>query len=278
ETPPAAPGVYGDRERRVLNKHLGRRAFADDLDASPFDVLQHVHALAAARHKVILSYPQSDGDRETARAAFVGEGLRIAPLLPMAEVPRSPVPVAVDAGADADVLARVALETWADPAGRLPPAPPAPVPAVPPALAPRLLRIEALAAIERARWQYFAGAEPANAWVGMVPPQAYGSADAPLTARQLELLAHCPVPFYAGRGLGVDPADDIDDAAPPHTLGALAHRALELFYRRRAEARALPVRGSDEDRAALAAACAVAFAREGTRGHPALWEVTREKL
>src|SRR5262249_10669433 len=120
------------------------------------------------------------------------------------------------------------------------------------------------------------GAPPAG--VGPAPGRPAGTAAAPLPARQLEELANCPFTFFAARVLGVEPPAEVDEAAPPQTVGALAHRILEIFYRRQAERRALPVRGDDEDRRVLALACAAAFAAEGPRGPPALWEVLREQL
>ncbi len=285
ETPPAVDGIYGDRERRALNQHLGRRALPDDEERAPFATLLLTHAVAAARRCAVLSYATTDGERAQVRSRFVDEVLRAAPWLAPAQVPRSPVLPLAQAAAAEDVLARVALELWSDPAGRLPPAPARGVAAADLAaltavtrMGARLGRVAALAEIERARWRYFAGDETPHAWVGAVPGRPAGTAAAPLTARQLEELANCPFTFFAARVLGVEPPAEVDEAAPPLTVGALAHRILEIFYRGQAERRALPVRGDDDDRRALALACAAAFAADGPRGHPALWEVLREKL
>jgi RecB family exonuclease len=283
ETPPAADGIYGDRERRALNQHLGRRAFPDDEERAPFATLLLTHALTCARRSAILSYATTDGERAQVRSRFCDEVQRAAPWLAPVQVPRSPVWPLAQAAAAEDVLARVALELWSDPKGRVPPAPSrgvatADLAVVRKRMGPRLDRVAALAEIERGRWRYFAGEEPAHAWVGAVPGRAAGTAAAPLTARQLEELANCPFTFFAARVLAVEPSAEVDEAAPPQTVGALAHRILEIFYRRQAEQRALPVRGTDEDRRALALACAAAFTAEGPRGHPALWEVLREKL
>jgi RecB family exonuclease len=285
ETPPPADGIYGDRERRALNQHLGRRVLPDDEERAPFATLELVHAVAAARRGVVLSYATSDGERGQVRSRFIDEVLRAAPWLAPTQVPRSPVWPLAQAAAAEDVLARIAHELWSDPAGRLPPAPARGVADADLAavradagLRARLDRVAALAEIERERWRYFAGDEPANAWVGAVPGRPAGTRAAPLTARQLEELANCPFTFFAARALGVEPPDEVDEAAPIHTVGALAHRILEIFYRRQDERRALPVRGTDDDRRALALACAAAFAADGPRGHPELWDILREKL
>jgi ATP-dependent helicase/nuclease subunit B len=298
-------GSYGDRERRAVNRALGRRALpsfaaeegAAPAERTPFETLLLVQALAAARRSVLLTYPASDGDRVATRSPFVDEVERVAPWARLPDVPLSPIPQLGAAAAPADVLARVALEAWADPAGRIPPTPAAAhagalLAAATGPLGERLARVDEVAAIERARWRFASGAEAAGPFMGVVGGAAVaavpaaaarvsGAPDAPLPARQLERYARCPFTFLAGRLLGVEPPDEAEDQPSARNLGLVAHRCLERFYRARAAAGALPLKGDDADRAALAAACAEAFAEveaRGQPGHPVLWELEKEEL
>jgi len=284
-------GVYGERERRALNRALGvwalpsfRAAVGPDdplpAERTPYETLMLVCAVAAARRTVLLSYAETVDGRAVARSPFLDEVLRAAPWIEPERVPLAPIPALGDAAAPADILARVALESWADPAGRMPPRPADPaagvwLSALQGELPDRVARVEALAAIEKRRWRYFAREEPPNPWVGAVARDfGLGGPEAPIPARQLELLANCPFSFLAARLLGVAPPDEAEDAPSALRVGRLAHRCLETFYRR-------ALAGAATDRPALEAACAAVFAEaevEGTTGHRRLWELTRAKL
>jgi RecB family exonuclease len=267
-------GVYGERERRAVNRTLGRWALpsSGSDQRTPYETLMLVSAAAAARSSVLLAYPRTVDDRPVARSPFIDEMARRAPLT---RVPLSPLPALASAVAPADALARAALEVWGDPAGRLAPGPADPAAA--PMLAAlrrvwpeRVARLEALAAVERGRWRSFAGAEPPGPYAGVVA----GGFDAtsPIPARALEQLANCPFTYLAGRLLGVEPPDEAEDAPSPRTAGQLAHRCLERYYRRRPPA---------PDRTALEAACGEAFAEaeaEGVRGHARLWQLARARM
>lgn len=286
-------GVYGERERRAIHRALGRRALPGGsgrapapgsetggeplpIERTPFEALLLVHALCAAERSVLLSYARASDDRPLTRSPFVDEVLRAAPWIPTIEATLAPVPPLETARAPQDLLARLALETMADPQGRLPPRAPAPgATALWDSLARRLprraRRIAELASIERRRWAFFHGHEPENAWVGAIGPLAKV---ATIPARQLEQLAACGFTFLAGRLLGAAELEEAEDTPSALSLGRLAHRCLEVFYRGRAA-------GGAGDRAALQSACAEAFAAaeaQGLGGHPLLWQLSRERL
>ncbi len=291
-------GVWGERERREVNGALGRRALptaASDTLASErtsFETLLLVNALASARHGVVLSYPRSSGDRPLERSPFLDEVVRAAPWVPVVEVALSPVPPLRAAAAPADVIAAIALEALGDVEGRLPPRPRAPdahvlLDELALVLPERVARLVELAGIERARWRFFAGVEAPGSgpWVGQAGPRAAaragGGPEAPVPARKLEELAGCPFTFFAGRVLGAQQAEETADAPSALSLGNLAHRCLELFYRRRAQVGAFPLRADEDDRAVFDDACATVFAAveaEGVRGHPLLWRLGKERL
>jgi RecB family exonuclease len=270
-------GLYGERHRRAVNQALGRWAVptgAGDL-RTPYETLMLEVTVAAARHSVLLATTRTLDDRPVARSPFVDAVLAAHPGVPIVPVPLSALPPLGRAVAPADVLARTALEIWGDAEGRLPPRPahpaaPAWLAALRRELPARASRVEALAQVEQARWRFFAGTEPAGRFAGATGRPVDRAT--PIPARQLELLANCGFTFLAGRLLGVEPADEADDAPSARTAGQLAHRCLERYYRRRPTA---------PDRAALDAACAEAFAEaeaEGIPGHAGLWRLARARL
>jgi ATP-dependent helicase/nuclease subunit B len=290
-------GLYGDRERRALNRALRRWVFpssqgseAASGDRTPFESLYLVQALAAGRDGVHASWARSDSERPILRSPFVDELCRVAPAVPIDAPPPAPVPRMPRA--PRDLMMRAALEQLADPAGRVPPPPPevtadlaTPLADVVPA---RWQRIVALSGIERHRLQVFARqAEPdvfAGA-VGELPAlvrRMGGEPSHPLPARALDLLANCGFQFFAERVLRARPTDEADAAPSRLDLGSIAHRCLELFYRDRAAAGALPLRPADEpaNRQALDRACATVFGEEARRprGSAALWGIAAEKL
>jgi hypothetical protein len=294
-------GVFGERERRELDQALGRRLFWSApgdgavAERTPFESLMLVNAIAAARESVTLTWCVTADGRQIGRSTFVEEVLRAAPWLRVEALPLSPVPPLDRAAAPIDLVARVCLETHADPAGRLPvgddPGADAPraaaaretIARIWPA---RLARIETLAAVERSRWRFFSGLEPANGHVGLIDAEIArarigGSAGAPLYATQLERFANCPFTFFAGKVLGVEQEEEGADAPSRRSLGVVAHRVLETFYRERAASDRLPLRADAGDRSALETACVQVFGesdREGTAGHPELWSIEQQRL
>src|SRR5262249_1502337 len=122
----ADDGVYGERDRRAVNRALGLWALPSfrvvaspdsgdeplPLDRPPYETLMLVGARASARRSVLVSYPETIDDRAVARSPFVDELLRAAPWIEPIRVPLAPVPELDAAAALSDVLARVALEVW----------------------------------------------------------------------------------------------------------------------------------------------------------------------
>ncbi len=277
-------GVYGEGERWALNRALGRRVVPDGAggERTAFERLMLEEALAAARASVLLSYPTTVADRPVPRSPFVDEIARGGALLTV--LGGSPIPPLARVVAPSDVLARVALEAWADPTGRVPPAPLLDagglVDLMTAARPERAARVRELAAIERARWQ--AGTTGTLGEVcGEVPgltARVGGSAEVPVSARQLEMMANCGWSFFAGRVLGVGANEEGTDSPSARSAGLLAHRCLEAFYRERHAAGRLPLVGDEADHAALAAACAEVFATTEVVGHAGLWALGHEKL
>jgi hypothetical protein len=291
-------GLYGDRERRALNRGLRRWLFpsaqgseAAAGDRTPFESLYLLQALASATETAHVSWSRTDGDRACLRSPFVDELCRVAPRVPIDAPPPSPVPHVTRARAPRDVMMRVALEQLADPAGRVPPPEAGNVvadlaPPIARAAGPRWARLVDLSQIERRRLSVFAGLVPADEHsgaIGVLPSLSErlgGKPERPLPAGSLDRLANCGFQFFAERVLRARPADEAEAAPSRLDLGSLAHRCLEIFYKDRAGAGALPVRADEADRAALARACAQVFAAEARRpkGSPLLWTIAADKL
>jgi RecB family exonuclease len=287
-------GVFGARERRAVDRVLGRRAMGvggSEDERTPYEGLMLWTALAAARRQVTLSWARHAGGRPTARSPFVDEIARAAPWLVVAALPAGPVVEAHAARAAGDLMARAALELWADPELRLPgehAAPPAALAmyqALVRRLPARVERVAALARVERERWRG-AGTRRASPFAGLAAGAAGlaarvgGGADAPLSAGALEKHANCPFTFFAQRVLGVGEPDEAGAAPEAKDLGTLAHEVMQRFYQRRRDAGALPVVPDDAARRELEAVIdEVAGAGEARRaGHPALWSIALRRL
>jgi RecB family exonuclease len=284
--------IFGERERRAINAALGRRALstgAGEARTSIEELMLH-GAIACARATVLLTTHESDGERLTQASPFLLEVRRAAPWIDVQRLPRAPVPDLERAGAAADVLARMALELYADPAGRLPGANPAPAKplalyeATRRALPRRTARLAALARIERSRWRWFSRDAQASSWVGQVgklgAARIGGTAEKPLSAGAFDKYANCPFTFFAERVLGVEETDEAEQAPDARAVGTLAHDVLYEFYRRRHTAGALPVKADDEERRVLERVMAEQFAQDqhARAGHPVLWEIRQQRL
>jgi RecB family exonuclease len=290
-------GVWGERERRALNKALGARIVAEspgdaaDGERTPWENLLLAGALAAARHGVIFSFARSANARAQTRSPFLDELLRAAPGVRVEELAASPIPSPDQARAPADLLARAVLESFAEPGLRLP-GPRASddearslYAAAQQALPARLRRVAALAGIERERWSFFARRAEPGRFVGAVGAspaldrRAGGHAAQPMSASQIEDLARCPWSFFARRVLAVGELDEADLSPERRKLGSVAHAVLERFYTRRAAAGALPIADDLASRTELDACIDEVFAEnQDAPGHPTLWAIARERM
>jgi ATP-dependent helicase/nuclease subunit B len=301
---PEADPLLSDDERRAINRAARRpvfRAASESVDSGLLPprqaeepLLFHL-ALCAARRSATLLWPRSDAQgRDALRSPFADEAARALGKEPSV-VPLQPIPLARQCADASDLLARAALDAFAEPAYRVtPPADPGAARALVAALAvsrhgPRLRRIARAAGAERERVRAFIGEIAPGRFSGQLsgvalqralPAFAFG-ADAPLSAHQLEDHATCAFRTLGKRLLRID-VDDRDDAElGPRERGTLLHRCLERFFRRMRDEGRLPLRGVPEEIALLrevASAEMEAFAAEEHVGHRALWELKRAEL
>jgi RecB family exonuclease len=229
----------------------------------------------------------------------VDEAVRALGLTPAedraAAAPLSPVPAVDACRSSADLLARTALEAFADPAWRVS----APLPrqeawALTGAVAGsplglRLSRVARAAAAERERLRAFVGEiEPgrfsgklSGAALQAVSPKIRFGPDAPLSAHQLEEHGTCGFRTLAHKLLGVEREEPGEDDLAARERGSLLHRCLDSFFRRLDEEGRLPLRGDPAELQTLTEVAAEemeAFAAEEHVGRRALWELRRGEL
>jgi ATP-dependent helicase/nuclease subunit B len=304
---PARPTVdplLSEEERRAVNRAARRGVFrlaAEGSDAGPLPprqaeepLLFHL-ALCAARTSATLLWPRADAQgRELLRSPFADEALRALGKEPGA-LPLAAIPAARDCADLSALLARAALDAFADPAWRVtPPGDPADARRLAAALArspagDRWRRIARAAAAERERVRVFVGEIPPGRFSGQLSGEALRSAaaafafdaGAPVSAHQLEDHATCGFRTLGKRLLRIE-VDDRDDAElGARERGTLLHRCLERFFRRLREEGRLPLRGLPEEMATLRQVAGEemdAFALEEHVGHRALWELKRAEL
>ncbi len=300
---PADP-LLSDDERRAINRAAKRPVFRGGSESggpglfpqrqAEEPLLFHL-ALCAARRSATLLWPRSDAQgRDALRSPFADEAARALGREPSI-VPLQPIPLARECADASELLARAALDAFAEPAYRVTPPPdPERARALVAALAasrhgPRLRRIARAAGAERERVRAFIGEIAPGRFSGQLsgvalqralPAFAFG-ADGPLSAHQLEDHATCAFRTLGKRLLRIE-VDDRDDAElGPRERGTLLHRCLERFFRRMRDEGRLPLRGLPEEIALLrevASAEMEAFAAEEHVGHRALWELKRAEL
>src|SRR5467141_4992501 len=304
---PARPSVdplLSDEERRAVNRAARRPVFrlaAEAGDASLLPprqaeepLLFHL-ALCAARTSATLLWPRADAQgRELLRSPFADEAQRALGRQPEA-LPLAAIPAARDCADLSALLARAALDAFADPAWRVtPPGDAADARRLAAALArspagDRWRRIARAAAAERERVRAFVGEIPPGRFSGQLSGEALQSAaatfafgpGAPVSAHQLEDHAICAFRTLGKRLLRIE-VDDRDDAElGARERGTLLHRCLERFFRRLRQEDRLPLRGLPEEIATLRQVAGeemAAFALEEHVGHRALWELKRAEL
>ena len=195
----------------------------------------------------------------------------------------------------ADLLARAALEAFADPAWRVSaPLPRAEAWALTAAVAgsplgARFSRVARAAAAERERLRAFVGeAEPgrfsgrlSGAALEAIGPKIKFGPEAPLSAHQLEEHATCGFRTLAHKLLVVEQEEPGEDDLAARERGSLLHRCLDAFFRRLDEEGRLPLRGDPGELETLTEVAAEemeAFAAEEHVGRRALWELRRGEL
>jgi RecB family exonuclease len=278
----AADPLLSDDEKRAVNRAARRLVFRDRQAEEP---LLFQLGLCAAHSSAVLLWPRADVQgRELVRSPFVDEAARA--------LGRSAEGVALSAIAEAnacagatDLLARTALDAFADPAYRVTPPGPAAdarmlaaaVAASP--LAPRLRRIARGAAAERERVLVFTGEIPPGRFSGQLsgaaleaalPRFAFG-AERPLSARQLEAHAICGFRTLGQRLLHLSSEDEDDDELGRRERGVLLHQCLEKFFRRVIDERRAP--DDVELLREVARAEIASFAEREHVGHTALWDL-----
>src|SRR5882672_9805659 len=304
---PARPSVdplLSDEERRAVNRAARRPVFRLAAEAGDAGLLPprqaeepllfHL-ALCAARTSATLLWPRADAQgRELLRSPFADEAQRALGKEPAA-LPLAAIPAARDCADLSALLARAALDAFADPAWRVtPPGDAADARRLAAALArspagDRWRRIARAAAAERERVRAFVGEIPPGRFSGQLSGEALRSAaatfafgpGAPVSAHQLEDHATCGFRTLGKRLLRIE-VDDRDDAElGPRERGTLLHRCLERFFRRLRDEGRLPLRGLPEEMATLRQVAGEemdAFALEEHVGHRALWELKRAEL
>ena len=303
---PAVDPLLSDDDRRSVNRAARRAVFrAPPADAQEAAVLPPRQAeepllfqlaLASARKSVALLFPRADAQgREALRSPFVDEVARALGRGPGEGVPIASIPQAHDCAGASDLLARAALDAFAEPAFRVSPPPGADsarlllsaVAGSP--LRPRLQRIARAAQAERERVRAFIREiEPgrfsgrlSGAALAAVEPLFEFGPEAPASAHQLEENGTCAFRTFGHRVLRVETDEEDDTELDNRRRGTLLHRCLERFFARMRDERRLPLRGVPEEIALLrevAEAEMEAFAAEEYVGHRALWELKRGPL
>jgi superfamily I DNA/RNA helicase/RecB family exonuclease len=287
---PAAPAVdplLSDDERRQINR-AARRAVFPETQQEP---LLFQLALASVSDSATLLWPRADAQgREVLRSPFADEAER-ALGTPPRHAALAPIPAADECAGAADLLARAALDGFAEPAFRISPPPPEArarelLSAVHrSSLGQRLSRIARAARAERERVRVFIREIPPGRFSGQLSGAALDLAagafafapERPASARQLEENAQCAFRSLGHRLLRVS-----RDEADPHELGTkergtLLHKCLEKFF----GALKGPLRGTPEELRLLREIAdeeLSAFEREHHVGHPALWKLRRENI
>ena len=305
--PPIDP-LLSDEDRRALNLCAGHAVFraatgGDEGQAEPGllppqraeePLLFHL-ALCAAARSITLLWPRADRKgRESLRSPFVDEALRALglDLDGAARVPLRPIPAAAECRSPSALLARAALDAFADPAYRVsqPAAGGAALDLLAAVcsspLAPRLAQAARAALAERERLRAFVGEAAPGRFSGGLAAQTLEAIaaqlrfgpDAPLSAHQLEEHATCGFRTLGHRLLRVSRDQEDDDDLGSRERGTLLHRCLEAFFQRLGDQ---PLRADPAQLDLLrqtADAEMDAFAAQEHVGHRALWELQRQQL
>jgi RecB family exonuclease len=301
--------LLSDEDKRAVNRAAGRAVFRAAPDGADLSLLPprqmeepllfHL-GLCSAGTSISLFWPRQDGQaREVLRSPFVDEAVRALGLSAAEQqacaAPLSPIPALAHCRSSSEVLARAALEAFAEPAWRI--APPAPEPAAyalgaaiaASRLAPRMKSIARAALAERERLRAFVREIPPGRFSGLLSGAALQAVraelrfgpDKPLSARQLEEHATCGFRTLAHRLLKIQEDEVFEDDLDARNRGSLLHRCLESFFARMREERRLPLTGHRDELATLrevGTAEMEAFAEEEHVGRAPLWELRRMEV
>jgi len=303
--------LLSDDDRRAINRASKRAVFrapsqgSEDKGVLPprqaeEPLLFHL-GLCAATRSATLFWARADAQgREQLRSPFVDEAIRALGLSAVEEeqsrTPLAPIPAAADCRAPGELLARAALEVFAEPAWRV--SLPgneqdardlfAALAASP--LAPRLARVARAAQAERERLRAFVGEIAPGRFSGQIggaaleavlPSLQFGR-DTPLSSRQLEENATCAFKTFGHRLLRLEKETEGEDDLASRERGKLLHRCLESFYQRLRREGRLPLGRFPEPELATLREVANqemdAFAVEEHVGHRVLWQLRRRDL
>lgn len=164
----------------------------------------------------------------------------------------------------------------------------------------RAARLRARIAIEQQRGRFFAalaaglapavldglagpfsGRLAAGDGVDRLQLRLPGSPEHPLSASALEDYAKCPFRFFVRRVLKATPVSEGGEDLDPLASGRLHHAVLERFFLNRRDRGRLPLRGDEEDRAAMEQAVDEELGRfhvQERTGHPELLKVRVRRL
>lgn len=285
---PAADALLSDDEKRAVNRAAQRQVFRER--PGLLEPLLFQLGLASARSSAALLWPRADAQgRELLRSSFADEAARALGRSEQ-QISLSAIAAPEECAGASDLLARAALDAFAEPAFRLTPAGSAEaaralaaaVAASP--LGTRFRRIARAAQAERERVRAFVGEIPPGRFSGQLSGKALEAArarfafgpQAPASARQLEDHALCGFRALGRRLLGIAADDEDDEELGRKERGALLHRVLERFHRR-----ALDEGRRPDDRELLrevVEAETAAFAALEHVGHPALWQLRRAQI
>ena len=277
-----------DDVRRPLERALGRAPFGRAAREEQRACLAIAQARAAAR-AVILSWSRADADGQPRLHGAIVAHARAAGATEVRS-PLAPVPRLDEARTFDELAARLGVELAGDLAAREGLST-ATLAALRARLdGPRLARVERLAAIERTRAAFFAGERAAGDHDGHVAdpvalatlrPRLPGSVARPLSPSTIGRYAECPQRFFLEAVLRLRPLEALGDDLDERAAGALAHAALEALFTAWRDAGRFPLRGSDEERAAIAPAIAravAAFAADEALGDPAVFASRLRRL
>ncbi|MBS2026149.1 MAG: PD-(D/E)XK nuclease family protein, partial [Deltaproteobacteria bacterium] len=258
-------------------------------------------ALHAAQRSITLLHARTDpAGRELVRSSFADEAARALRDLGVREVTSTalqPIPALTSCATAEELLARAALEAFAEPAWRVS----RPLPAedaralaarvLPSPLRPRLLRVARASLAERERLRAFVGDIEPGRFSGQLSGRALAlaaplfrfDAVSPASASRLEDAAHCKFRLFGKRVLGLEEDDEALDDLAAHQRGTLLHGILESVYQRLRERDLLPLQRKDTGEIlALLEAISIeqceAFARTQPVGHRGLWSIRRQEV
>jgi ATP-dependent helicase/DNAse subunit B len=155
----------------------------------------------------------------------------------------------------------------------------------------RLLR---LAAVERSRDRYFIERD-ANAKEALFSPfngrleEARGlirnfhlqKRRSRTTPTDMEKYGQCPFRYFAARLLAMEPIEEPEPELDAKNMGNLLHNIAERFYQRLMDKKALPLNGTDGEKAELIQAAHEVFEeleKDDTQGDPAIWRVEKRRI